>query len=181
MRTMTLALIAAAALLAGSVSASAVTVKKRTEAPGLPPQIWEQAGAFCAIEDWHPLVADCVEEKEGDVTYRILTLGDGGKIKEKLTAVEDLSYSYEIVESPLPVENYKAKVWLEVDDEPDRSVLYWQADFDAKGDEDDAKKLIADIFAKGLKGMKQQAIAASDAREGKTSAPGGDKDDDNGD
>lgn len=168
MRRMKLALIATAALLAGSVSASAITVKKRTEAPGLPPQIWEQAGAFCAIKDWHPLVADCVEEKEGEVTYRTLTLKDGGKIKEKLTEVGDVSYAYEIIESPLPVENYKAKLWLEVDDEPDRSVLYWQAEFDAKGvTEDEAKQLIADIFAKGLKGIKQQAIAASDAREGK--------------
>ncbi len=181
MRMVKLALIATAALMLGSVSASALTVKKRTEAPGLPPQIWEQSGAFCAIKDWHPLVADCVEEKEGDVTYRILTLGDGGKIKEKLLEVDDLSYSYEIVESPLPVQNYKAKVWLEVDDEPDRSVLYWQADFDPKGvSEDEAKELIADIFAKGLKGMKQKAIAASDAREGK--APSGeDKEDDDND
>src|SRR5688572_16405867 len=181
MRMMNLALIATAALLAGTVSASAVTVKKRTEAPGLPPQIWEQAGAFCAIKDWHPAVADCIEEKEGEVTYRTLVLQDGGKIKEKLTEIGDVSYAYEIIESPLPVENYKAKLWLEVDDEPDRSVLYWQADFDAKGSEDDAKKLIADIFAAGLKGIKQQAIAASDAREGKTTAPGDDQDDDNGD
>jgi hypothetical protein len=178
---MNLALIATAALLAGTVAASAVTVKKRTEAPGLPPQIWEKAGAFCAIEEWHPAVADCIEEKDGEVTYRTLVLKDGGKIKEKLTEVGDVSYAYEIVESPLPVENYKAKIWLEVDDEPDRSVLYWQAEFDAKGNEDDAKKLIADIFAAGLKGIKQQAIAASDAREGKAAAPGGDKDDDNGD
>jgi hypothetical protein len=175
MRVMKLALIASAALLFGSASASAITVKKRTEAPGLPPQIWEKAGAFCAIKEWHPLVADCVEAKEGDVTYRILTLKDGGKIKEKLTAKEDLSYSYEIIESPLPVQNYKAKLWFEVDDEPDRSVLLWQAEFDPKGaSEDDAKKLISDIFAAGLKGIKQQAIAASDARDsaaGKTPAP----------
>jgi hypothetical protein len=123
-----------------------------------------------------------VEEKDGDVTYRILTLKDGGKIKQKLTATEDVSYSYEIIESPLPVENYKAKLRLEVDDEPDRSVLLWQAEFDPKGaSEEDAKKLIADIFAAGLKGIKQQAIAASDAREaaaGKTPAPEKDDDDD---
>jgi hypothetical protein len=85
MRMFKLALIALAALLLGSASASAITVKKRIEAPGLPPQVWEQAGGFCAIKTWHPAVADCVEEKEGDVTFRTLTLKDGGKIKEKLT------------------------------------------------------------------------------------------------
>ena len=63
-------------------------------------------------------------------TVRTLTLQDGGKIKEKLTGTEDLAYTYEIVEGPLPIKNYKSKIWLEVDDEPDRSVIYWQSDFD---------------------------------------------------
>ena len=80
------------------------------------------------------------------------------------------------------MQNYKAKLWFEVDDEPDRSVLFWQADFDPKGaSEDDAKKLISDIFAAGLKGIKQQAIADHDAREtaaGHTPAPEKDDDDD---
>jgi len=166
MRMMKLALIAMAALLLGSASAFAITVKKRTEAPGLPPQIWAIVGDFCAIKTWHPAAADCVETKEGDVTYRTITLKDGGKIKEKLTGKEDLGYSYEIVESPLPVKNYKSKLWLEVDDEPDRSVIYWQSDFDANGaSEDDAKAKITGILADGVKGIKQQAIAAHDAKE----------------
>ena len=148
MRMMKLALVALAALLFTGASASAITVKKRTEAPGLPPEIWKIVGDFCAIKTWHPVVADCVETKE------------------KLTGTEDLGYSYEIVESPLPVKNYKSKLWLEVDDEPDRSVIYWQSDFDANGaSDDDAKKTITDIFAAGVKGIKQQAIAAHDAKE----------------
>ena len=56
MRVMKLALIAFAALLFGSASASAITVKKRTEAPGLPPQISEIVGDFCAIKTWHPVI-----------------------------------------------------------------------------------------------------------------------------
>ena len=37
-----------------------------------------------------------------------LTLKDGGKILEKLTKTGKNSYSYEIIESPLPVKNYAA-------------------------------------------------------------------------
>ena len=133
MRIMKLALATGFALLIASGSAYAITVKKRIEAPGLPPEIWAEVGAFCAIKKWHPAVAECEETKEGDVTFRTLTLKDGGKIKEKLTGTEDLAYTYEIVESPLPVKNYKSKLWLEVDDEPDRTVIYWQSDFDANG------------------------------------------------
>jgi hypothetical protein len=182
MRMMKLALVTLAALLFTSASASAITVKKRTEGPGLPPEIWKIVGDFCAIKTWHPVVADCVETKEGDVTYRTLTLKDGGKIKEKLTGTEDLGYTYEIVESPLPVKNYKSKLWLEVDDEPDRSVIYWQSDFDANGaSDDDAKAKITGILADGVKGIKQQAITAHDAKEaaaGKTPEGDKDKDDD---
>jgi hypothetical protein len=184
MRKMKLALITIIAVLLGSASAYAVTVKKRIEAPGLPPQIWEHAGGFCAINTWHPAVADCVEEKNGDEVFRTLTLKDGGKIREKLTGTDDHSYSYEIVDGPFPVKNYKAKLWVEVDDEPDRSVIYWQADFDPEGaSEDEAKKKITAILGDGVKGIKKQAIAAFDAREaaaGKAPATS-DKDDDDDD
>ncbi len=180
MRMMKLALFTGLALVIGSASAYAITAKKRTEAPGLPPEIWAVVGDFCAIKDWHPAIADCVQSEEGGETFRTLTLKDGGgTIKEKLTAKDDLSYSYEIIESPLPVQNYKSKLWLEVDDEPDRSVIFWQSDFDpADGtSEEDAKKLITGILQAGVKGIKQKAIAAHDKKEGITSS-GDDKDDD---
>jgi hypothetical protein len=175
---MKLALATGLALVIGSGSAYAITVKKRIEAPGLPPEIWEVVGGFCAIKSWHPAVAECEETKEGDVTFRTLTLKDGGKIKEKLTGTEDLAYSYEIVESPLPVKNYKSKLWLEVDDEPDRSVIYWQSDFDANGaSDDDAKKTITGILGDGVKGIKKTAIEAWDKKH-PDEAPEADDDDD---
>jgi hypothetical protein len=125
----------------GSGSAYAIEIKRRTEIPGEPQTIWGLIGAFCAIKDWHPVVADCQETKEGDVTFRTLTLKDGGKIKEKLVESDDTSYSYEIVESPLPVKNYKAKFRVEPDDEPERTAVYWEAEFDANGATDeDARK-----------------------------------------
>ena len=180
MRMTKLALVTGLAVVVGSGSAYAITAKKRIEAPGLPPEVWAVVGEFCAIQNWHPAVAKCEETKEGDVTFRTLTLKDGGKIKEKLTGTEDLGYTYEIVESPLPVKNYKSKLWLEVDDEPDRSVIYWQSDFDANGASDDeAKAKITGILADGVKGIKKQAITAHDAKEAAAGkAPEGDKDDD---
>ena len=113
------------------------------------------------------------------MTFRTLTLKDGAKIKEKLTGTEDLAYTYEIVESPLPVKNYSSKLWLEVDDEPDRSVIYWQSEFDpADGtSEDDAKKIITGILGDGVKGIKKDAIAAWDAKH-PDEAPNDDDDDD---
>ena len=179
MRIMRLVLIAAATLLALAGSADAITVKKRTEAPGLPPEIWEVVGGFCAIKNWHPAAADCVETKEGDVTFRTITLKDGGKLKEKLTGTEATGYTYELIESPLPVKNYKSKLWIEVDDEPDRSVILWQSDFDANGASDeDAKKTITGILGDGVKGIKKAAIAAWDKKHSEEAKDDGDDDDD---
>lgn len=182
MRIIKLALVTIVALVIGSAAAQAITVKKRIEAPGLPSDIWEIVGEFCAIKSWHPAVAECEQTVEGDVTFRTLTLKDGGKIKEKLTDTDDLSYSYEITEGPLPVKDYSSKLWIEEDDEPDRSVIYWQSEFDAADgtSEEDAQKLIAGILGDGVKGIKKLAIAAWDeahpeeAGEGTGGGGGGD-------
>ena len=175
MRTMRLTLIAAATLLVFAGSANAVTVKKRIEAPGLPAEIWAVVGAFCSVKDWHPAAADCVESKEGDVTFRTITLKDGGKLKEKLTGTEATAYTYEIIESPLPVKNYTSKLWVEEDDEPDRTVIYWQSEFDpADGtSEEDAKKIITGILGDGVKGIKKNAIAAWDKAHPEEAGAGG--------
>lgn len=182
MRMMKLALAAGLAVVIGSGSAYAITVKKRIEAPGQPADVWVVAGeAFCTIKTWHPAVAECEETKEGDVTFRTLTLKDGGKIKEKLTGTEDMSYSYEIIESPLPVKNYSSKLWVEADDEEDRSVIYWQSEFDAadgKSDEE-AKKVMTGILGDGVKGIKKNALAAWDKKHPED-APDSDDDDNKG-
>ena len=81
MRKMKLALTTTIVVLLGSASAYAVTVKKRIEAPGLPPQIWEHAGGFCAIDTWHPAIAECVEEKNNNDVLRTLTLRMEAKSK----------------------------------------------------------------------------------------------------
>jgi hypothetical protein len=154
--------LAAAVLLLGASPALALTVDRHIEAPGLPPAVWEFAGGFCAIKDWHPLVADCQETKEGDVTFRTLTLKDGGKIKEKLLESDDTSYRYEIVESPLPVKNYKAKLSVEDGNHENRTMVDWSADFEANGASDDeATKKIKDIFDGGLKGIKHKMLDIS--------------------
>ena len=179
MRILKLALATGFALLIASGSAYAITVKKRIEAPGLPPEVWAEVGAFCAIKNWHPAVAKCEESKEGDATFRTLTLKDGGKIKEKLTGTEDVAYTYDIVESPLPIKNYKSKLWLELDDEPDRTVIFWQSDFDANGASDDeAKKIVTGILGDGVKGIKKVAITAWDAKHPDEAASDDDDDDD---
>jgi hypothetical protein len=167
MRIFKLTLIALAAIFAWIATAEAIEVKKRREAPGKPAEVWAVVGDFCAIKDWHPAVAECEKITEDGDTYRLLTLGDGGKIKEKLTDTDDTAYSYEIVESSLPVKNYKATLYIGEDDEPDRVEIEWEAEFDAAdgSTDEEATKVITGIFNDGVGGIKKAAIKAYDERE----------------
>jgi Polyketide cyclase / dehydrase and lipid transport len=161
MRIEKLIFTAFAALVATGSSAYAIDVNKKIAAPGQMMVIWSKISEFCSIKDWHPAIADCQESKEGDATFRVLTLKDnGGTIKEKLTGSDDTSYSYEIVEGPLPVKNYTAKFWVEPDDrDASRTVIHWDATFDANGKSDEeAKKIIADIFFAGLRSIKKSSM-----------------------
>jgi len=164
MHVMKLASASCLALAVSSGAAYAIDVNKKNEVPGQMLVVWTIASDFCSIKDWHPAIAECKESKEGDDTFRTLTLKDGGVIKEKLTGSDDTSYSYDIIESPLPVKNYSAKLWVEEDErDPNRTVIHWDATFDANGaSDDDAKKTISDIFTAGLKGIKQKAMPPED-------------------
>ena len=148
-------------LAATSGSAYALDVNKKIAAPAQVLTVWSTISEFCSIKDWHPAVTDCKESKEGSDTVRVLTLKDnGGSIEEKLTGSDDTSYSYEIIESPLPVKDYSAKLWVEPDErDPGRTVIHWDATFEANGKSDDeAKKIVDDIFMAGLKNIKQKTM-----------------------
>lgn len=168
MRMFKLTLIAFVALIAWSAYAEAVEVRKRREAPGTPAEVWALVGGFCAIQKWHPAVASCEEEEKDGKVFRTLTLKDGAKILEEETKKEELSYSYTIIEGPLPVKDYHATLTVGPDDEPDRVEIIWTATFEADGKSDEeVKKIIEGIFEAGVAGIKKAAIAAADAKEGK--------------
>ena len=132
--------------------ASAVEVRQVAEIKAAPAAVWAKVGEWCAIKDWHPAIASCEAGKKG---FRTLTLKDGGKILEKLTKSGKNSYSYEIVESPLPVKNYKATFTAKADS-LGTTDLTWVATFDpAKGKtEADAAAAINGVFTAGLKNIK---------------------------
>ena len=139
--------IAAMGLLIGS--ASALEVASSAIVAGTPDAVWQKIGDFCAIQAWHPAVSKCVQSDEAGATYRILTTSDGATIKEKRVEQTDTSYTYEIIESPLPVENYRSTISVAA--EGDQTRVDWSSSFDAKGkSDDDAKAVIRDIYKAGL-------------------------------
>lgn len=119
--------------------------------------LWDKLGGWCAIKEWHPAVAACDESKEGDDTFRTLTLKDGGKIKEKLLDRGAMSYRYSIVESPLPVKNYEAQFSVTPDDDDlDEINVVWSSTYDAADGKEDkeARSTIDGIFKAGIDSIK---------------------------
>src|SRR5262245_10366517 len=136
--------------------AAALEVSGSVVVSGKPDQVWYKIGAFCAIKEWHPAISKCEETEESGVIHRTLTTKDGAKIKEKLVDKTDTSYTYEIIESPLPVQNYRAQIGVSAD--ADKTRVEWKSTFDAKEVSDaEAKKVISDTYKAGLDKIAQTA------------------------
>ena len=131
----------------------ALEAKKQIAVDATPAQAWAAIGEFCAIGDWHPAVEKCeLSEKDGKV-LRTLSLKGGGTIVEELVGRDeaDMSYTYKILESPLPVANYQSTI--EVEDEGG-TTIEWAGTFDAKGAPDaEAVGVIEGIYQGGLEAL----------------------------
>ena len=139
--------IAAMCLLVGSTAA--LEVSSSATVAGKPDAVWQKIGDFCTIQNWHPAISKCEQSEEGGAIYRTLTTTDGATIKEKLVEQTATSYTYEIIESPLPVSNYRATI--SVSAEGDGTKVDWKSTFDAKGKSDaEAKDVISGIYKAGL-------------------------------
>lgn len=169
------------AALATGAEASSLVSGKKLEVKVDPKNIeadrkalWAKYGGWCAIAEWHPAIAKCEESKEGDTEFRTLTLKDGGVIKEKLVDKGATSYRYEIVESPLPVQNYEAQFSIVPDDDDlDEINIAWSATYDAKDKTDkEARDVIDGIFKDGLASIKAMQAEAGGGK------PDDDDDDD---
>ena len=168
---MRVALMACAACFvsAGAEAASLVSAKK-LELHVNPDKVeearaalWAKLGGWCAISTWHPAIAKCEESKDGDATFRTLTLKDGGVIKEKLLDTGSMSYRYAILESPFPVKNYEAQFSVTPDDDDlDEINVVWSATYDANGKPDkEARGVIDGVFKAGIESIKAEEEKAS--------------------
>ena len=77
-----------------------------------PGVVWETAGGFFALDEWHPAVADVLVKEGGMV--RILILGNGAEVHERLLEYKDRnSYTYSIFKGPWPITDYVSTVGIE--------------------------------------------------------------------
>jgi hypothetical protein len=120
--------------------------------------VWDTVGGFNNLAKWHPAVARSDEAKKGTSTVRTLTLHGGGTIVERLDSKDDKSrsYTYSILEGPLPVQKYQAT--LKVSENPDGTgcTVEWASEFEPSGaPASDAEKVIRGIYEAGFDSLRR--------------------------
>jgi uncharacterized protein YndB with AHSA1/START domain len=118
--------------------------------------VWSTIGNFNALARWHPAVEKSELSEEGGATVRKLSLRGGGTIIERLESKDDAerSYSYSIVESPLPVSGYTSRLKVSKGKDAASSVVEWSSDFEATGGhESEAVKAIRGIYEAGFQSL----------------------------
>jgi len=150
----------AAGLVAVSLTAApalAIDLSESVDVGASPADAWAAIADFCSIATWHPVIATCDAFDDNGKTMRTLTTGDGGELLEELTATDEsaLSFSYIIVESPLPIADYAST--MAVSEHGDGATITWSSSFSANGvSDDEARDLMTGIYRAGLDELKGQ-------------------------
>jgi hypothetical protein len=140
---------AGTALMMSGLAAHALESSAKASSKLSADALWAKVGDFCGIGKWHPAVEKCQLSADGKT--RTLSLKGGGTIVEALVKMDTAgrSYTYSIVNSPLPVANYSSTISVSADGAG--SVLTWSGKYDAKGAPDaDAMKVVQGIYDSGL-------------------------------
>jgi hypothetical protein len=125
--------------------------------------VWSRIRDFNALPLWHPAIADSrIENNEPSDKVgciRHFHTREGGMIRERLLALSDYDYScsYEILESPMGVDNYVATLKLSPVTDGNRCFGEWSAEFDcAEGRERELTETIGNgVFQGGFNALKQ--------------------------
>lgn len=152
--------------------APVLKVNESVEVNASAADVWSEMNNFGDLGAWHPAVktTEIIEgtnSKKGAV--RLLTLQDGGTIKEQLEAynTKKHSYSYKILEGVLLVSSYHSTIKVTPVADGKTKVL-WTGNFKRKdisatpaqgqGDED-AVKIISGVYRGGLDNLKKLSEA----------------------
>lgn len=131
-------------------------------------KVWERVSNFNDLGAWHPAVktTEIVTGSNNKVgAERLLTLQDGGTIKEKLLAynTKAKTFKYTIIEGVLPVSSYVSSVTVKSAGK-DKSRVVWNGTFKRKDtsatpaegqDDATAVKVITSVYRGGLDNLKK--------------------------
>lgn len=131
-------------------------------------KVWMKVSNFNDLGAWHPAVksTEIVSGTNNKVgAERLLTLQDGGTLKEKLLAysAKKHSFKYSIIEGVLPVSSYVSTVSVKAQGK-DKTLVVWNGTFKRKDtsatptagqDDEAAVKTMTSVYRGGLDNLKK--------------------------
>ena len=131
--------------------------------PASADDVWEKIRDFNGLPRWHPVVRDSRiqdglhPDQVGCI--RDFRLQNGDRITEQLVGLSDydMTTTYTILESPMPLTGYVATLRLTPITDGNRTFAEWSAEFDcAEEDEQDLVDGIGnDVFQVGFDALKR--------------------------
>lgn len=123
-------------------------------------QVWDVLRDFNGMPAWHPMVSDSrIEEEQQAATIgcvRTVHLTDGGHLRERLLALNDLDHSCTsaITDSHLPLSHYLAELRLRRVTADERTFVEWVGQYDvADTSEADVADAITTLYHTGLEAL----------------------------
>lgn len=125
-------------------------------------RVWSVVAPFDGLADWHPAFKSSVITNGVPANLvgaeRLLTLQDGGEIRERLLGMSEFKRTcvYTILSSPLPITEYVATMRVTPVTMGDRAFVEWWSRFEAApGDREAMVNLIRGVYEAGI-----EAVAA---------------------
>jgi hypothetical protein len=126
--------------------------------------VWQVIRDFNALPLWTPFAAESRIEQnmrpDQVGCIRNFVLKNGGRIREKLLSLSDydLSCSYAMLESPMGVENYVARLALTPVTDANATFAEWEAEFDCAPEREEAlvREIGSGVFQAAFNALKQR-------------------------
>ena len=132
-------------------------------------RVWDVLRDFNGHDRWHPAVAKSAIErgqssdKVGCVRHFFLR--DGSELRERLLTLSDLeqTFSYCLLETPVPLFNYVAHVRLMPVTDGDRTFWSWEGRFTTRqGEEERMMKMVGEqVYDAGFAAIRRHAEVAA--------------------
>ena len=132
-------------------------------------RVWALLRDFNGHDRWHPAVAKSAIERGQSADklgcVRHFFLRDGSELRERLLTLSDLeqTFSYCLMETPVPLFNYVAHVRLAPVTDGDRTFWHWESRFTARpADAAGLTAMVGDqIYQAGFDAIRQHLRGAA--------------------
>ena len=123
-------------------------------------RVWAAVRAFDGVDNWNPAVTAARMESGAPTAtgaIRHLDIADGSVFRETLLAHSDHAffYTYDIIESPLPVRNYISTHRFLPITHSGKTLGIWESSFACEADQAETmEKIVGDqIYIGGMQGL----------------------------